>query len=52
MGLYEFFECDRIKSDTAHWYPHTMVTAFMPPENFGFIEELEGAGIFKGRFMI
>ena len=37
--------CEEIKSDTATWYGHTMIAAFMPVENYGYIEELEGSGI-------
>ena len=34
------------KSTTTTFYPHTLVHAFMPLENFGYIDELFSADIF------
>ena len=34
-GLYEYFQCEKIKSNTDIYYPHTVVSHFLNIENFG-----------------
>ena len=36
-GLYEYFQCEKIKSNTDIYYPHTVVSHFLNIENFGKI---------------
>ena len=38
-GLYEYFHCEKIKSNTDTYYPHTVVSHFLNIENFGKLLE-------------